>query len=199
MTKRQRQILDFIERFVATNGYSPALHEIASAMGLKAVSTVHKHLQNLERQGVLKRHWNQGRGLELTQTADDKIIQVRVMGRVAAGKPFKPVHEVTEISLPASIASSSGTYVLRVEGDSMVNDQISDGDYIIVEKTDTANNGDTIVAKLLPGEELTVKKYFREDGKVRLQPANETHAAEIYNENEVQVAGLVVGLLRKYK
>lgn len=199
LTRRQRQTLDAIEQFISENGYSPTLEELGGMLGLSSPATVHKHLQNLEAKGLIKRNWNHSRSLELTSKAKTKPAgTLPLLGIVAAGAPIEAIETPEDISVPQEYIGSKETFVLRVSGDSMIEDGIHDGDLIVVEKRATAQTGETVVA-LVDDEEATVKRFYREGKKkVRLQPANSTMAPMIYAAERVGIQGVVIGLLRKY-
>jgi repressor LexA len=205
LTKRQREVLTFIEDFIRNEGYSPSLEEIGEGVGLSSLATIHKHLQNLEDKGVIRRHWNRGRSIEVTNQASmsmlpSKTMELPILGRVAAGVPIEAVEESSPETLCVPqefVRNSSETFVLRVEGNSMIEDQIADGDFIVVERRRSANNGETIVA-MVDGE-ATVKRFYREaPNLIRLQPANSTMEAMYYAAKDVQIQGIVVGLMRRY-
>lgn len=199
--KRQRQILEFIQQFVQSHGYAPTLKQIAVSLGVNSLATVHEHLTTLEAKGLIKRKAGKARAIALAETDVDflseKTMQVPILGFIRAGAPVEPY---TDPSATMSIAPSftSGkkrVYVLQVRGDSMIDDQIRDGDYVVVEETESANNGDIVVA-LLDNGTATLKRFFREATRVRLEPANTT-MQPIFVKN-VRIQGKVVGLIRKY-
>lgn len=202
LTRRQRQMLDTIEKFIEQQGYSPTLEEIGNAMGLSSPATVHKHLQNLEAKGMIRRNWNHSRSLELTSKARAKKAAanaVPLLGNVAAGVPIEAIENSETVEVPSEFVGTMETFVLRIKGDSMIEDGIHDGDLIIVEKRDTASTGETVVALVDDGE-ATVKKFYRErGGKVRLQPANSSMEPLVYKGTQVRIQGVVVGLMRKYR
>lgn len=200
LTKRQREILDFIESFVESYGYSPSFEEIARFFGYRSLATVHEHLANLERKGYIRKSYNESRSIELIRTeARLAAAELQLLGTVAAGEPIEAVQEQESISVPDDMLSGSGPhYVLRVRGDSMIDEQIRDGDCVVVSGQRTAESGEMVVA-LVRGEAATVKKFFREpDGRIRLQPANPALAPLYFRDDEVQVQGIVVGVIRKY-
>jgi len=205
LTKRQKEVLDYLVAFQNKNGYSPSYLEIAGAMKLSSLATVHKHLSTLERKGFVRRGYNQSRSIEITQLPKpirDQVIErhstsLPLMGRIAAGRPLEAIEERESISM-ADFSRGPNTFVLKVRGDSMRDDHILDGDFIVVEQSQVANNGEIVVA-LVGGEEATVKRFHREPGgKIRLQPANSQMAPMIFPGEEVKVQGKVVGVLRKY-
>ena len=179
LTKRQKQVLDFIAGFVDENGYCPSFEEIARGLELASLATVHKHIIALEAKNYLKRGFNQSRSLELTskymqeqrRTRGGAVTEIPLLGRIAAGAPLEAV-EQREVLHFADFAGHGDTYALEVRGDSMIEDHICDGDMILLERVDQARDGDIVVA-LVAGNEATLKRFYREAGDtVRLQPAN---------------------------
>jgi repressor LexA len=201
LTRRQKEILDFIESFLDTHGYSPSFEEIAEFFDYRSLATVHEHLSNLEAKGYIRKNYNESRSIELTRT-DMRVaaVDLPLLGTVAAGEPIEAIEQQETISVPDDMVSGSGGghYVLRVRGDSMIDEQIRDGDYVIVQARDTAGNGEMVIA-LVDGESATVKKYYREaGGRVRLQPANPSLSPLYFDEPRVTVQGIVIGVIRKY-
>src|SRR5438132_11967810 len=174
LTKRQREILDYLNEFIQQHGYAPSLEEIGRRFGLSSLATVHKHLTNLQEKGFIKRAWNRSRSVEMipTQTAG-RSVDLPLLGYVAAGVPIEAIATAETIAVPEDLVGRRDTYVLRVRGNSMIDEQICDGDLVIVEDRTAAQNGEMVVA-LLSGSDVTLKKLYRENGKVRLQPANPT-------------------------
>lgn len=201
LTRRQREILDFIESFIQSYGYSPSFEEIAGFFGYRSLATVHEHLSNLERKGYIRRNYNESRSVEPLGGSRSPALatSVPLLGLVAAGAPIEVVEDQESVAVPEDMLVGRGPhYVLKVRGDSMIDDQIRDGDCVVVDGRDSAENGEMVIA-LVGGESATVKRYYREmDGRVRLQPANENHAPQIYAEDQVQVRGVVIGVIRKY-
>ena len=197
LTKRQREIFDFIKRYSAQHGYPPTVRDIGKAIGLTSSSTVHAHLANLEKLGLLRRDPTKPRALELLGEAARKVVGpagLPLVGRVAAGAPILAEENVEEyVELPPIAGGDEGEYILRVRGDSMVDAGILDGDFVVVQRQDTATNGEIVVA--LVGEEATVKRYFREDDHIRLQPENSE--MEPIRTREAVVLGRVVGVFRR--
>jgi repressor LexA len=205
LTKRQKEVLDYLVGFLNKNGYSPSFEEIANSLKLTSLATVHKHLSTLEKKGFIRRGYNQSRSIEVMQLPkpireqllDRHVVELPLAGRIAAGRPLEAVEERETISL-ADFARGQNTYVLQVRGESMRDDHILDGDYIVVEQTQVANPGEIVVA-LVGEDEATVKRFYREPGgKIRLQPANSQMAPIIVLAADVKVQGRVVGVLRKY-
>jgi repressor LexA len=204
LTKRQREVLDFIVRFIDANGYSPSLEEIAGGIGCQSIATVHKHLANLEAKGAVRRRANRSRSVEPREGHARSggngtgSRTVPLLGEVAAGRPIEAIADDEPLALPTPLGCGPGTFALRVRGCSMVDEQICDGDVILVERVDEAENGQTIVA-LIDGRDVTVKKWYAQsDGTVRLEPANASEKALVLEGDRVTVHGRVVGLLRKY-
>jgi repressor LexA len=198
LTKRQREIFDFIKRYSSEHGYPPTVRDIGKAIGLTSSSTVHAHLSNLEKLGLVRRDPTKPRALELLGEAARKVVPgpsgLPLVGRVAAGSPILAEENVEEyVEVPQLAGGEEGEYILRVRGDSMKDAGILDGDFVVVQRQETANNGEIVVA--LVGEEATVKRYFRESDHIRLQPENE--AMEPIRTREAVVMGRVVGVFRR--
>lgn len=206
LTKRQREIIDFIRDFQTERGYAPSLEEIAAHLGLSAVSTVHEHVTNLVGKGVLRRGWNRARSIEPLAGADvvgaplvgTETVEVPLAGTVAAGEPIEAIEIPESITLPRELAGRSETFALRVKGDSMVGDGILDGDLIVVERRRRLENGAMAVV-LLGGAEATVKRFYHEGERVRLRPSNPAMEDIVLPAAEVEVRGVVVGLFRRYR
>ena len=198
LTKKQRQVLDFISRFIEEQGYSPSYAEIAAGLGLSSQSNVHIHVENLRQKGYLTKKWNANRSIDLTEYRGlSSSAEVPLKGRIAAGKPIEAIEETETISLPPDIIGRNETYVLQVKGDSMIEDHVLEGDYIIVEKRDSARDGEMVVA-LMKGSDATLKRFRRQGDKIALEPANPAYKATILDENDVAIQGVVIGILRKY-
>jgi len=199
LTRRQREIFDFIRQFVDEQGYSPSLEEIGSAFGLSSVATVHKHVQHLVEKGYLRKAWNRSRSVEPTADERGGVIDLPLLGTVAAGSPIE-VYEsnADQVPIPETMVRSRGeSYVLQVRGDSMIDEHIQDGDFVVVESRPEARNGETVVA-LVRGSEATLKKFYRKGAKVVLEPANQSLRPMEFPAQDVQVRGVVTGLLRSY-
>ncbi len=205
LTKRQKQVLDFLVSFLDRHGYSPSFEEIGKSLWLNSLATVHKHISSLEKKGFIRRGYNQSRSIEvvnLPQAVKLSVAQrltneLPLMGRIAAGRPLEAVEHPETISL-SDFTRSKNVFVLQVKGDSMVEDHIMDGDYVLVEQTETANNGEIVVA-LVGGGDATLKRFFREPaGKIRLQPANAQMEPILLPGRDVKIQGRVIGILRKY-
>jgi repressor LexA len=197
LTKRQQEIADFIKHYAAKYGYPPTVREIGKAVGLASSSTVHAHLANLEKYGILKRNPAKPRAIELLFDKAKRAIApsgLPLVGKVAAGQPILAEENIEEyVQVPAIAGGEEGEYVLQVSGDSMRDAGILEHDYVVVHRQETARDGDIVVALL--GEEATVKRYFKEKDHIRLQPANE--AMKPILSPDVRVLGKVVGVFRK--
>lgn len=198
LTKRQKQLLDYLETYLRENGYAPTLEEIGAEFNLASLATVHKHLTNLENKGLIRRTWNHSRAIELTAPSRATgAVALPLLGRVAAGQPIEEVTDADTISVPEEFLRRGKTFVLRVVGSSMVEDGIWDGDYIVVEERASADSGETVVATV--NDEVTVKRFYPEsDGKVRLQPANDAFEPIVVSGDEVEIRGVVIAVMRKY-
>ncbi len=200
LTKRQREILDYLASYTEEQGYAPSFEEIARQFNYNSLATVHEHLSNLERKSYIKRAYNESRGIEvLPSEVMPKSVVLPLMGTVAAGMPIEAVHTHETIGVPEDFIRRGGNhYVLRVRGNSMIDEQIRDGDFVVVNGKQSADNGEMVIA-LIDGTSATVKKFYREkDGRIRLQPANEMMSPIYVHENDVSIQGTVVGVLRKY-
>src|SRR5918994_2748009 len=204
LTARQQEILQFLVDYLDDHGYPPTVREIGDAVGLASPSTVHAHLANLERAGMLKRDPTKPRALELIgrdrgDRHDSKLLSLPLVGEIAAGGPLLAEENVEDyLEVPELLAAGGADFLLRVKGDSMIQAGILDGDYVVVRKQQDARNGDVVVA--LAGEdesadEATVKRFFREDGRVRLQPEND--ALEPIYAQHVQILSKVIGVFRQ--
>jgi repressor LexA len=198
LTKRQREILDYLAEFIQHHGYAPSLEEIGRRFGLSSLATVHKHLTNLQDKGFIKRAWNRSRSVELVASrVGTRTVELPLLGFVAAGAPIEAITTAETIAVPDTLVGRLDTYVLRVRGDSMIDEQIRDGDYVIIEDRKNAENGEMVIA-LLGSSEVTLKKFYRENGNVRLQPANPAMQPLVIAADHVQIQGVVVGVMRKY-
>jgi repressor LexA len=232
LTRRQKQVFDFLVEFINRHGYSPSFEEIGAGLGLSSLATVHKHMQTLEKKGFTRRRYNQSRSVEVVAipasvpfaktavrpfgrrklAADGSDspalvplpsmvlgnMEFPLLGRIAAGQPVEAIPNAETFSFGDFAGGRANLFVLRVKGDSMVDDHICNGDYILVEGAQTADNGDIVVA-LIEGTDATLKRFFREPhGKVRLQPANAQMDPILVPARDVKIQGRVVGVLRKY-
>nr|MEE4268494.1 transcriptional repressor LexA [Candidatus Krumholzibacteria bacterium] len=200
LTKRQPQILAFITEYSEENGYAPTLKEIGNRFGLSSAATVHKHVSLLVEKGYLNRERrNASRDMVVVESrpTESGMVRIPLLGTVAAGLPIEALTVHEEINLPEEWLGRGRTFALRVRGDSMIDEQIRDGDTVVVEARDMARNGETVIA-LVDGERATVKQYHREGANIRLQPANPAVPVLILPEDRVQVQGVVVGVLRRF-
>jgi len=207
LTKRQKDVLDFIADFVEENGYSPSYEELAQGLKLASLATVHKHIQALESRNYLRRLFNQSRSLEVLpkymqerrrSRQTTRAVEVPLAGRIAAGAPVEAIEGQDTLQF-ADFAGKGDTFALQVTGESMIEDHILSGDYVLVERTQQAKDGE-IVAALVDGRETTLKRIYHEpDGRVRLQPANSSMQPIIVDGANVQVQGRVLAVLRKFK
>ena len=198
LTKRQREILDYLNEFIQQHGYAPSLEEIGRRFSLSSLATVHKHLTNLQEKGFIRRAWNRSRSVEMVPTrTGGRATELPLLGYVAAGAPIEAVAGNETIAVPDSLVGKRDSYVLRVKGDSMIDEQIRDGDFVIVEDRKSAENGEMVIA-LVGGLDVTLKKFYRESGRVRLQPANPAMQPIFVDPDQIQVQGVVVGVMRKY-
>lgn len=201
--KRQKQILDYISQYIQMNGTSPTLQEIAAAMDLSSLATVHEHLQALEKKGVIRRFDGAVRGIELLDpsiNASPTSIELPLIGYIAAGEPIEAIeNDLETVAVSSDLVSKvNRCYVLMVRGDSMIKEGIFDGDYVVIQKQDTANNGDIVVA-LIDKQFATLKSFYKEsNGKIRLQPANDEMEPLIVDARDITVQGKVTGIIRKY-
>jgi repressor LexA len=198
LTKRQKELFDYLDGYIASNGFAPTLEEIGMHFRLSSLATVHKHLTNLERKGLISRQPNLSRAIEvMPQQRKRHAVELPLLGRVAAGQPIEVLEETDSIGVPEEFIRRQNTFVLRVAGNSMVNDGIWDGDYVVVEERPVPDNGETVVAVI--GGEATVKRFYREKGSaVRLQPANDSLKPIFVKAKDVQIRGVVVAVMRKY-
>ncbi len=202
--KKQKQILEFISQYIQINGYSPTLQEIADSMGLSSLSTVHEHLQALERKNIIKRYEGAVRGIEIVDNsvnANLSIIELPLIGYIAAGEPIEAIENpmATVMVSPDMVSKSKRCFVLQVKGSSMINEGIMDGDYVVLKQQETAENGQIVVALIDEGF-ATLKTFYREKGgKIRLQPANDKMDPIIVDADQVKIQGVVTGIVRRYK
>jgi repressor LexA len=198
VTKRQKQLLDYLHAYIQQQGYAPTLEEIGRHFSLSSLATVHKHLQNLERKGRIRRLANHSRAMEIVpEPRAGRAVEIPLLGRVAAGVPIEAVEAPETITLPEEMLGRGETFALRVRGDSMIDDGILDGDIIVVESRADADDGATVVA-LVRGE-ATVKKLQRDKGRVRLVPANSRVAPIVARAHDVEIRGVVIAVLRRYR
>jgi repressor LexA len=205
LTRRQKEVVDFIAKFVDENGYSPSYEEIAQALKLASLATVHKHISALQAKNYLKRAHNQSRSVDIApkylverqRVRQQQSLEVPLLGRIAAGQPVESYPDRAALSF-ADFLGHSDTFALEVRGDSMIDDHICDGDMILVERTSEAKDGDIVVA-LVGGTETTLKRLYREpNGSLRLQPANSTMKPIYVRPEDLEIQGRLLAVLRKY-
>jgi repressor LexA len=200
LTKRQREILTYLQAYSEENGYAPSFDEIARQFNYNSLATVHEHLTNLERKGYIKRSYNESRAINiLPSEVFQRAVELPLHGRVAAGVPIEAIQGTETIAVPEELIRRRGEhYVLKVKGSSMIDEQVRDGDFVIVNERRTADNGEMVIA-LLNGNAATMKRFYRErDGRIRLQPANETMTPMYVHENDILVRASWLELSRKY-
>jgi repressor LexA len=200
ITTRQRQVFDYLSRFKQAHGYAPTIAEIRAQFDLKSPATVHTLLSALEREGLIRRTPNISRGIEITGAYESESeYEIPLLGVIAAGRPIEAILSSETISIPRDMLGRNRTFALRVRGDSMIGEGILDGDFIVVESRQTAENGQTVVA-LIDGAEATVKQFYRERSRIRLEAANSRYKPIfIKPPDRVSVQGVVIGVLRRYR
>jgi repressor LexA len=206
LTRRQKEVMDFLSGFIEKHGYSPSYEEIATGLGLASLATVHKHIQALESKQYLRRSYNHSRSLEIAERyfAEERARQphaaggsIPLLGRIAAGSPVEAIANPEALQF-SDFVGNENTFALQVRGDSMIEDHICSGDYVLVEKAGSVRNGEIVVA-LVDGSEATLKRYYAEpDGRVRLQPANAAMTPIFIHPEAVQIQGRVLAVMRKY-
>lgn len=206
LTRRQKEVMDFLSSFIAERGYSPSYEEIAAGLGLASLATVHKHIQALEVKQYLRRNYNHSRSLEVGDRyfAEEKARKpqtsesvVPLLGRIAAGSPVEAIPNQDTLHF-SDFVGNQDTFALEVRGESMIEDHICSGDFVLAERTDSVKNGDIVVA-LVDGTEATLKRYYAEpDGRVRLQPANASMAPIFVQPESLNIQGRVLAVMRKY-
>ncbi len=198
ITRRQKEVLDFLSTFTARNGYSPSYEEIAAGLGLSSLATVHKHIANLHAKGLLQRAQNRSRSIDVIpqRAARKSSDRLPLLGRIAAGKPVEAIQNAETISLN-DIIGAREVFALEVHGDSMRDEHIISGDYVLVERTRTAREGEIVVA-LIDGSEATLKRFYHEGNLIRLQPSNSEMKPIYAPADNVSIQGKVLGVLRRY-
>ncbi len=198
LTKRQKEIFDFICEYLEREGYAPSLEEIGERFGLSSVATVHKHVQNLVDKNLLRKAWNRSRSIEVVREERAPArVEIPLLGRVAAGRPIEAISVPDTIAVPPDLVARRDCFALRVTGDSMIDDHIVDGDVVVLEARKTPRAGETVVA-LIRGDECTLKRFYQDGGKVRLVPANASLSPMEFPAEDVQVQGVVIGLMRNF-
>ncbi len=209
LTRRQKELMDYLDKFISDHGYSPSYEEIAEGLGLASLATVHKHIQALETKHYVRRNYNHSRSLEIAErfhteekarqreTAPVTYPAVPLLGRIAAGAPVEAIPNEETLQF-ADFAGTEETFALQVRGESMIEDHICNGDFVLVERTDKVRNGDIVVA-LLDGTDATLKRYYHEnEDRVRLQPANAAMEPIYVHPAQLQIQGRVLAVMRKY-
>ena len=200
LTRRQSEILTYLQGHIQQEGFAPSFEEIAERFGFQSLATVHEHLTNLERKGYIRRSYNESRAIEVLPPRGTALAtEIPLLGKVAAGTPIEALMHEETIAVPDQMLPRRGpNFALRVSGASMIDDHILDGDYVVVHGKQTAENGELVIA-LVNGSEATVKRFYRESGGwIRLQPANTTMQPMRFQERDVLIQGIVVGVIRKY-
>jgi len=199
LTKRQKEVLDFITDFIECEGYSPSMEEIAEHFEISSLNAVYKHLEALQARGYLHREANRARSIELSRNPSSEVRNLPLLGRIAAGQPIEAIETPETISIPEDfLGTREAHYILRVQGDSMIDEHIADGDYVIVQSRREAMAGEMVVA-LVDGENVTLKRFYPEGSNVRLQPSNPSFPPMIIEAGRVTIQGVVTGVLRKYR
>jgi len=200
LTPRQLDVLVAIRNYRHLHGYAPTMQELADMLGTSKV-TIFEHVGALERKRVIRRDKHKARSLEIVSDErlpdENRPTKLPLLGSIAAGSPIEAIENREELDLEALFASKQGVYVLRVRGESMIEDHLCDGDFVVIERRESAKNGEQVVALLDTGE-ATLKRYYREGGKIRLQPANSTMEPRIVDADRVRIQGVVIGVLRSY-
>lgn len=198
ITKKQKRILEYLKSYKRTHGVTPTYEEIANYFGYRSKGTVHKHICNLEEKGLIRKDWNKSRSIELMDRSEDgPSTKLQLRGRVAAGEPIEAIENPEAIDVPANMVGNGDHYVLQVQGNSMIDENIQDGDYVIVQPRETAGDGDMVVALLDDGE-ATLKTFYRDGDQIRLQPANADMSPLYVNPDQVRIRGVVIGVMRKF-
>ncbi|HWE03041.1 MAG TPA: transcriptional repressor LexA [Tepidisphaeraceae bacterium] len=201
LTPRQTDVISAIRNYRYLNGYAPTMQELADQLGTSKV-TIFEHVGALEKKRVIRRDKHKARSLEIVSDEllpdENRSTKLPMLGNIAAGSPIEAVENREELDLESMFHSKNGVYVLRVRGDSMIDDHLCDGDYVVIERREIARNGEQVVA-LLDSGEATLKRFYKESGKIRLQPANKTMEPRIVDADRVKVQGVVIGVLRSYQ
>jgi repressor LexA len=202
LTKRQKEVLDYITQYIEVNGYAPSYREIAEAFNLGSVATVADHVETLVSKGLLRKSDNSARSLQLVDTDDfeeDHYVGLPILGMIAAGQPIQTMTGHTEtLEVPPFMVGTRHSYVLQVKGDSMIDEGIFEGDYVVIQEKELPSNGDMVVA-LINGEEATLKRYYKEKGHIRLQPSNAAYEPIIVDAGTpIKIQGVCIGVIRKY-
>jgi len=198
LTRRQRDVFHYIRQFIRKNGYSPTLEEICKGLGLSSLSSVHKHLKNLEEKGVIARRWNRGRSIEILKDYDSMWeVDLRVLGEISAGRPIGAAEKGRTLKVPQELLRGQDSFILRVRDDSFRDEMFLAGDCLIVERRNVAENGELVVAILKTGVVL-IRRYIKNGEGVRLESTNVNLTPIVLPAGEIQVRGVITGLLRRY-
>lgn len=197
LTPRRKEILEYLQQYIAEHSYAPTIHEIGEHFQLRSPATVHKHLTALKDMGLIERSQHRTRAIEFKTQQEPSDLEVPLLGRIAAGRPIEAILLPETTGIPKDMLTRGRLFALQVQGDSMIDEGIRDKDMIIVISKPTAENGQIVVA-LVDGGQATVKKFYREKQRIRLQPANEKHKPMVLEPDRVQIQGTVVGLIRRY-
>ncbi len=197
LTKRQKETFDFIAEYVREHGYAPTLEEIGAHFGLSSPATVYKHVQQLVAKGYLRKTRHQGRGIEIVESSTRQAFSAPVLGEITAGRPVQAAAQAETVELPPAFSSTSPIYLLRVRGSALEEEMLADGDLLIIEDRPTASDGDVVLA-VLRGEVTAVGRYFREPSHVRLEPTVDGREPLYLPEGQIQVRGVIVGVIRTY-
>ncbi|MBT5470048.1 MAG: transcriptional repressor LexA [Nitrospina sp.] len=195
LTKRQREIYEYLKDHIRSRGYAPSIAEIGKQFNLSSPATVHKHLSHLEEKGLIRKQQNLSRAIEVVPESGDAL-SYPLLGEIAAGKPIEALDQSEVVELLPD-GGDKDVFVLRVKGNSMIDDHIQSGDYVIVEKRDVAENGETVVA-LIDNDRATLKRFYRENGRIRLQPAHPDMKPIYVREGDFAIQGVVISVLRKF-
>jgi repressor LexA len=197
LTKRQSQLLDYLRKTIAVQGFAPSLEEIAAHFDLSSVGTVHKHLKALEEKGVIRRQWNRSRAIEVLSQTDGKARRVPLLGRVSAGHPVETTSDAMSVAVPEDMLGHGAAFVLLVHGDSLRGESMRDGDFVVLEQRDEPRDGELVLA-LIDDTQAAVKRFYREGNAVRLEPSGDGTAPQRLERRRVRIHGIVLGILRKY-
>ena len=198
LTKRQRQIFDYLSEHIQQHNYAPSLEEIGHRFNLSSLATVHKHLTNLQEKGYIRRAWNRSRSIELVAPhSGERTVNLPLLGSVAADLHIQAMASHETISVPEALVSNHDNYALRVNGNSMIDEQIKDGDFVIIEDRKSVNDGETVLV-LLSGIKTTLKKIYRENGRIRLQSGDPSIKPIVVEQSQLKIHGVVVAVIRKY-
>jgi repressor LexA len=195
LTKRQREIYEYLKDHIRSRGYAPSIAEIGKQFNLSSPATVHKHLEHLQEKGLIRKQQNLSRAIEVIPESGH-VLSYPLLGEIAAGKPIEALDQQEVVELLPDIADKD-VFVLRVKGNSMIEDHIKSGDYVIVEKRSVAENGETVVA-LIDNDHATLKRFYRENGRIRLQPAHPDMKPIFIREGDFAIQGVVISVLRKF-